>query len=122
MAQDEAAMVATAQDDGQNIGQEDDGPEDDVAKRSLAREGRGAGLRRRGCLYGDKPSARGEEVRRQGEDNGWALNHHASAAQPCAALVYRPLQISARRVVVKSTLGRSPPVCMHQSKSGILMS
>jgi hypothetical protein len=35
MAQDEAAMVATDQDDGQNIGQEDDGPEDDVAKRSL---------------------------------------------------------------------------------------
>jgi hypothetical protein len=117
MAQDEAAMVATAQDDGQNIGQEDDGPEDDVAKRSLAPEGRGAGRRRRGaCIVyrerrcqagGDKPGARGEEVRRQGEDKGWALNHHASlAAQPCAALVY-----SARRVVVKSPGEESP--CMH---------
>ena len=119
MAQDEAAMVATAQDDGQNIGQEDDGPEDDMAKRSLAPEERGAGRRRRGCLYrerrcqagGDKPGARGEEVRRQGEDKGWALNHHASlAAQPCAALVYRPLQTSAGRVV-EEIPGESP--CMH---------
>ena len=119
MAQDEAAMVATAQDDGQNIGQEDDGPEDDVAKRSLAPEGRGAGLEER-SLYrerrcqagGDKPGARGEQVRRQGEDKGWALNHHASlAAQPCAARVDRPLQISARRVVVNSPGEESP--CMH---------
>ena len=119
MAQDEAAMVATAQDDGQNIGQEDDGPDDDVAKMSLAggERSRVGGeepvYRERRCqVGGDKPGARGEEVRRQGEDKGWALNHHASlAAQPCAALVYRPLQISARRVVVKSPGEESP--CMH---------
>ena len=63
MAQDEAAMVATAQDDGQNIGQEDDGPEDDVAKRSLAPEGRGAGLRRRGACM---ETSQAPEERRSG--------------------------------------------------------
>ena len=78
MAQDEAAMVATAQDDGQRM-----------ARRMMARrmmwprgvwlEGRGAGLeerslyRKRRCQAGgDKSGARGEEVRRQGEDKGSA--------------------------------------------------
>ena len=64
MAQDEAAMVATAQDCGQNIGQEDDGPEDDVAKRSLAGGERSRApeerslYRERRCQAGggDKPS------------------------------------------------------------------
>ena len=67
MAQDEAAMVATAQDDGQNIGQEDDGPEDDVAKRSLAPEGRGAGRRRRGACIG-RGDARLEETSQAPEE------------------------------------------------------
>ena len=99
MAQDEAAMVATAQDDGQNIGQEDDGPEDDVAKRSLAPEGRGAGLEERSLYRERRCQAGGGKVRRQrrggqAPGGGQGMGFKSSCEPRCAAVRSTCLQTS----------------------------